>query len=359
MPERKNILICPLNWGLGHASRCIPIIRILNHAGHNVIIAAGGPALLLLQNVFRENKCIRFDDYHVRYSKGNHLVIKVVLQTPKIFFRILLEHCRLKRIIKEYRIDAVISDNRFGLWNRNVRSVYMTHQLFIKGPRKSIYLENLLKKIHSYFIEKYDVCWIPDLPGSLLSGELSGKFSAPSNARFIGLLTDFLQGNPVPEVEFEICAVISGPEPQRTIFYEMVRQQLIKSGKKSVLICGIPSESIVRTTDQNVTIFNYLPPSEVQKYLLSSEIIIARPGYSTIMDMAASGKRAILIPTPGQTEQEYLAQYFWGKKIFYTCSQHNFNLSLALEKAIEYSGIYIHQDTEELKKAIFDSIDLL
>jgi predicted glycosyltransferase len=352
-----NILICPLNWGLGHASRCIPIIKILNQAGHNIVIAASGAAFTLLKNTFPENVCIRFDDYDIRYSKGKHLVRKIIFQSPKILFRIIREHHKLNAIIKLNKIDTVISDNRFGLWTKSARTIYITHQLFIKTPKGNAFLENLLKKIHGYFIEKYDVCWIPDLPGDFkLSGELSGKFSVPKNARFIGLLSDFSAAIPSAPINYEICAVISGPEPQRTYFQDILLGQLKDSGKKAVVILGLPSDCASKATEKNITIFNYLPPSEIQKYVMRSEFVVARSGYSTIMDLAATGKKAILVPTPGQTEQEYLAKYLSVKKIFYACKQDELNLNEAIEKVVDYGGIYIQQDMNELKKAILSSI---
>jgi len=354
---KKNILICPLNWGLGHASRCVPIIKILNHAGHHMVIAAGDDVTALLKSVFPENEFIKFDDYHIRYSKGKNLVRKIIFQIPKILFRILSEHNKLKSIIRQYNIDTVISDNRMGLWNRKTRSIYITHQLFIKSPKENAGLEHLLIKIHRYFIMKYDVCWIPDLPGDFkLSGDLSGKYPVPENTRFIGLLSDFCGEKSSSQINFEICAVVSGPEPQRTLFQNLLLKQLKQSGKKAVIILGVPSASVIKTTEEHITIFNYLPPSEIQKYFMCSDYVIARSGYSTIMDLATTGRKAILVPTPGQTEQEYLARYLSQKKIFYAAEQDKFRLDEALKHAVDYAGICVPQDLENLKEEILSAI---
>jgi len=357
LPIKKNILICPLNWGLGHATRCIPIINILIQEGHHVIIGAGGAAMTLLKKVFPENKCIEFDDYNISYSKGKHLVRKIVIQIPKILFRIWSEHYKLKKIIKHYQIDVVISDNRFGLWNRNVRTIYITHQLFIKSTNGNSLFEYLLRIIHRYFILKYDVCWIPDLAGDFkLSGELSGKYPAPSNARFIGVLSDFYGSKPQDKTNYDICALVSGPEPQRTMFQNILIGQLKQTDKKTVVILGQPSEKINKTEHKNITVFNYLQPSDIQEYFMRSVVVIARSGYSTIMDLAATGKRAILVPTPGQPEQEYLAAYLSEKKLFYSVAQNCFNLDDVLNNTAAYPGIMISRNESLLKEEILSAI---
>jgi UDP:flavonoid glycosyltransferase YjiC (YdhE family) len=357
LSEKKNILICPLNWGLGHASRCIPIIKILNQAGHHVIIAAGGAAFSFLKNTFPENECIRFDDYNIRYSKGKHLVRKIIFQFPKILSGILSEHFKLKKIIRQYNIDTVISDNRFGLWNKKAHTIYITHQLFIKSPKGKSFTENFLRKTHRHFIMNYDVCWIPDLEGDFkLSGDLSGKHTVPGNVRFIGLLSDYSEAKPAAEFDYDICAVISGPEPQRTLFQELLLDQLRRSDKKAVVILGLPSENIINTKEKNLIIYNYLPPSEIQKFFMCSAFVVARSGYSTIMDLAVTGRKAILVPTPGQPEQEYLAGYLMQKKIFYSSAQENFDINVAVKNAADYPGIYLPGNKEILTEIILNTI---
>lgn len=357
MPERKNILVCPLNWGLGHASRCIPVIKILNGSGYNVIIAAGGNALKLLMGVFPENQFVYFDDYKIKYSKGKNFTVTLIFQLPKISFKIMIEHSRLKNIIRQYNIDIVISDNRFGLWNRKVRSIYITHQVFIKSSFFNSVAERFLRKAHLFFMQKYDMCWVPDLPGDFkLSGDLSSKYTLPQNAKYIGILSDINPTDKPLAFEYDICAVLSGPEPQRTIFQNKLLEQFKNSDKKIVMILGKPSEINNNISDKHITAFSSLPPSEIQKYFQCSKYIIARSGYSTIMDLAATGKRAILIPTPGQPEQEYLAHYLSEKKIFFSMEQELFDLNEALINIGDYSGILLQKNQENLKETILNSI---
>jgi len=164
MVKRKNIFICPLSWGLGHATRCVPIIKILLKNDCNVYLGASGNAYHYLHSMFPELTIVWFEDYNIKFTRGKHFIAKTLAQTPKIFLRIFLEHYRLKRLIREYNIDAIISDNRFGLWNRKIKSAYITHQIHIKYPGNKV-AENLFFRIHRYFIKKYDQCWIPDLAG--------------------------------------------------------------------------------------------------------------------------------------------------------------------------------------------------
>jgi uncharacterized protein (TIGR00661 family) len=355
MKERENILICPLNWGLGHASRCIPVIRILIRNKYNVLIATSGEAYHLLNKTFPEIQLIWFEDYKIKYSKGNHLFGKIFLQTPKIFLKILAEHRKLKKLIRNYDIDIVISDNRFGLWNKTVKSVYITHQLQIKVPGNKKIIEWFLLKIHRYFIKKYTVCWVPDNLQVNLAGELLGK-SLPRNAKYIGLLSRFFAQEEKVQKDFDLCVILSGPEPQRSVFEEIILHQLQKLNVTAVVFLGQPSEEINTIVEGRIHVFSSLPPEEIQDYIQKSEVVLARSGYSTIMDLATLGKKAILIPTPGQTEQEYLANYLSGKNIYYCTTQNRFNLQAALVEVRKTTGILCPANDKQLERVILESI---
>ncbi len=357
MKERENILICPLNWGLGHASRCIPIIRILEKNHYNVFLAASGSTYHLLEETFPHLPLIWFEDYNIKYSRGKNQLCKIFFQTPGIFLNILREHKRLKKLIRELDIDIVISDNRFGLWNKKVKTVYITHQIRIKAPGENRRIEQFLYKLHRYFIKKYNVCWIPDFSGEFkLAGTLSGTDNLPENAEYIGILSRF--GHPQMEVkkEFDLCVLLSGPEPQRSIFEENLLAQLKKANYKAIVILGQPSRNIKTVIDERIHVFSSLLPDQIQNYIHKSEFVVARSGYSTIMDLATLGKKAILIPTPGQTEQEYLAKYLSEKNIFYCPQQDSFDLQQALMEVRNTIGILCPANDEKLERVILESI---
>ncbi|HEY4799415.1 MAG TPA: glycosyltransferase family protein, partial [Bacteroidia bacterium] len=220
-----RILIAPLDWGLGHATRCIPIISYLTEKKCEVIIAADGRALQLLRNepACRAASFVELPGYNISYPKNGSMAVKMAAQIPKILSGIKKEHKQLKKIIREKKIDAVISDNRFGLWSKDVPCVFITHQLMVKSP----FGENLIHKLNKNYISKYSDCWIPDVAGeNNLSGDLSHKFPLSSNAKFIGALSRMSRDASSPEMgDHDLLAILSGPEPQRTLFEKKILEQ--------------------------------------------------------------------------------------------------------------------------------------
>ncbi len=354
----KKILVCPLEWGLGHATRCVPIISKLLEYNIEVLVAADNQPLALLKRQFPQLQFIKFSGFNIKYPNKGNMLLKMLVSLPSIIKGIHKEHQQLKKIIEEYQIDAVISDNRFGLWNKNIRTIYMTHQIMIKVPGLFSVLEPVLYLVHKYFISKYDTCWIPDFPGSNnLSGDLAHKYKLPKNAIFIGPLTRLdnypASGTPDKDTETpEIMAIISGPEPQRSLFENIILNQLKTSDYSAVVVLGIAKKDVHYTINNKINVYSHLDTKAFLNYLISARIVICRSGYSSIMDLVSLGKKAILIPTPGQTEQEYLASYYQRKKIFYTEKQSKFNLYEAMKQSKSFHGITIQPQPQLLDEAI-------
>ena len=306
-----KILICPLNWGLGHAARCVPIIRRLTDEGNEITIVADGFPLEFLRHEFPELAFIEYSSYPIHYSEGKSQIGAMIRCFPKIIMKIISEHRWLKKLLKAEHFDMIISDNRFGLWNKNVHSVYITHQLMIKMPKGLKFLEPIVWRFHRFFILKYDECWIPDYEGEKnLSGDLAHKYPLPKNAKFIGSLSRFsLLKDIIPKSEYQTVAVLSGVEPQRSLFEKELIKRFENRAEKTLIVQGKPQKEKQIQTIQNITIVSHLETSELASVLLGAEQIISRSGYSTIMDLDALNclHKAELIPTPGQTEQEYLA----------------------------------------------------
>lgn len=349
MKPPGKILVAPLNWGLGHATRCIPVIRAVQQAGAEVIIGADGKPFDLLHKEFPELRCIRLQGATIHYPKNGNLLFSLLVQLPKLLISVWKEHRALQRLIEAEKIVGVISDNRYGLHSRRIKSIFITHQVGIKLPAALRWLEPLLYQINRKLIEQFDSCWIPDYEHSNnLSGELSHKFSLPRNAVFVGPLSRFTFFE--TEKKYDLLFLLSGPEPQRTLLENLLMRQVkeitdrhstdeVVSPMKVLLIRGLPEGSPeLIDAGSNITQADYLLSNALNMAMLSTVTIICRPGYSSVMDLAILKSKAILIPTPGQTEQEYLAQRLMQLGIYYSECQKDFDLKRALKNAACFTG---------------------
>lgn len=355
MPKIYKILIAPLDWGLGHATRSIPLITALLAEGCEVLIAAEGPIQELLQQEFQTLTFLPLKGYRIKYSrKREWLPVKIALQIPGLLFSIFWEHQWLKKIVKDHSIDTVISDNRFGMYHKHIPSVYITHQLLIKTGNELS--ENLLMKLHYWFIKKYKQCWVPDFEGSKnIAGELSHPAFLPDNLKYIGGLSRFEKNDNIGE-KFDLLILLSGPEPQRTIFEKELFFQLKQYSGNVLLVRGLPggNETLATQNNKNCTIQirNHLVVRELCHAIKQAKMIISRSGYTTIMDLIKLQKKAILVPTPGQTEQEYLAQYLMQQQLFYSVQQQDFLLNKVLEKTASFPYLHSTFNMEQYKNVI-------
>jgi len=322
----KKILVCPLNWGLGHAARCIPIIQKLIENGNELTIAADGFPLTLLQKEFPSIPTIELKSYPIKYSKRDSQVGAMIRFLPKLVSGIILEHRWLAKFLEKEKFDIIISDNRFGLWNKHIFSIYITHQVMIKMPRNLTILEPVGYFLHKRIIKKYDECWIPDNEnGILYSGDLSHLYPLPDRTKFIGILSRFTKWKDVEaNNEFETVVVLSGVEPQRTLFEEKMIKHFQLSKGKVLIVEGRPTGNKEnRTFFENITIFSHLEDEKLAAYMKGCQSIVSRSGYSTVMDLAVLGllHKAFFYPTPGQTEQEYLAEHLFFNNLIHGFEQ--------------------------------------
>jgi uncharacterized protein (TIGR00661 family) len=303
----KKIFISPLDWGLGHTTRCIPIIRALQELGGDIYIGSNKTQQSLLEHELSNVKYIDFAGYNISYPSKSGMAFKMAVQIPKILIKINKENKQLKKLNKKYNFDLIISDNRFGLYLDKTPSIYITHQINIQAP---LGIDKLLHQLHKQFIDNFTQCWIPDNENKTdsLGGQLSHG-NIKENYHFIGPLSRFNTPCLSSNIEYEYLAIISGPEPQRTIFKELISNFLKKGGKKAAILGGNPLDD-KKTNDVNVDYYPHLTSEQFYNLLNVSKQVICRPGYSSIMDLSALQKPVFFIPTPGQTEQEYLAKYY-------------------------------------------------
>ncbi|MBW6490774.1 MAG: hypothetical protein K0B15_06205 [Lentimicrobium sp.] len=358
--KSPNVLVCPLDWGLGHATRCIPVIKALIETGARVIIASDGAQQNLLRSEFPDIEFITFKGYQIRYSKILPVTVKILFDLPRIISRIKAENKELKALIRHYKIDIVISDNRYGLWNKNIYTVIITHQLKIIPPLLLKPFGKLLHNLTRSQLLRFNECWIPDYAGEPnLSGELSHGKNLPSNSRYIGLLSRFDSNyaQKEPAKSYKIVAILSGPEPQRTIFEMKIRAQLLEIAVPCLIVRGLPGNTGIRKHNSFIDIADHMNTNEFAQVLLSKPLVISRAGYSTLMDIAFTGNKAILVPTPGQTEQEYLAKKLSEAGIFYTTTQNNLNLKRDCQMAQNFSGIRQPEQKDSYKFIIKELIN--
>ncbi len=356
--NKTRVLVCPLDWGLGHATRCIPIIRELIQLDAEVIVAGDGDAINLLKGQFPQLAFIYFKGYRIKLFKHLPAGASLLFQIPAILYRITQENRQLQKLVTNHQISIVISDNRYGLWNSKVRSVFITHQPNIIPPFLPAFIGPLLRSITRYFIRKYDECWIPDYEGeNNLSGKLSHGFMLPSNVRFIGPLSRFdteiksyaLSKNEMINSNFDLVALVSGPEPQRSNFERLLKSQLVKSPLKSLLLRGKLADDNLIEKNDNLTVIDHLSADDLFIILNDRPIVICRGGYSTLMDISITGNKAICIPTPGQTEQEYLAVKGHIEHTVVYASQKDFELVNCLSVINNTTGLRIDNDKLEYR----------
>jgi len=342
--EPKKVLVAPLNWGLGHATRCIPIIRFLQKQNAIVFLASDGRAFHLLQKEFPALPIFQLPAYDITYRTSN-MMWNMACQLPKMMQAIAAEKKEIAKIVEKEKIDIIISDNRFGVFSKKTYNVFMTHQINLPIPIP------LFRQIGNWLnrkmIQQFDECWIPDFEGKPnLSGKLShGNFKLNNNTltKYSGSLSRM---NPPAEshgkiesnIKQKAIIILSGPEPQRTFLEKKILEQALELPFQFLLVKGQTEQNEHFHFSKNIEVISFLTSEKLNQAIVESEIVISRSGYTTLMDLVALEKKAILIPTPGQTEQEYLAHHFFEQKIFFTARQKDFDLKNALEKVASFSG---------------------
>jgi spore coat polysaccharide biosynthesis predicted glycosyltransferase SpsG len=352
LTKKKTVIVASLNWGLGHATRCIPIIQALEAQGATVILASDGGALDLLQREFPHLRALALPAYNIRYPFRS-MVLSIAVQGHKILRGGILEYFWLKNFLKKEKIDVVISDNRFGFFNRSVQSIFMTHQVQILIPIR--FLQPIVNAFNHFFIRRFDALWIPDnqgnknLAGDLAHGLCVERLSKKIETHYLGTLSRMKYFS--TQIKYSAIIVLSGPEPQRTYLEEKIWDQLEKiildnKGTPQYLntfclVRGVANRNFKenqRREHAQIEVHDVLTATDLNKKIMESAAVICRSGYSSLMDLVALQKHAVLIPTPGQTEQEYLSSTLAQKNRFICQQQDVLNLENALSELPQTVG---------------------
>lgn len=333
-------MVAPLNWGLGHATRSMPVIDQLLAWGAQVILAGDGRSMHLLRQEYPHLEHVELPSYHVRYTSGSSMPLVTLLRTPIYLNAIYREHHALDRLAGTHRLDLVISDNRYGMWTNKVPCVFMCHQIAIIPPRPAGWTSPGFYWLQRAFYAGFRQVWVPDFAGSPnLTGRLSHGYVNDDRLRYIGPMSRFMNMAPNPDTGFraDYVVVLSGPEPQRSLLEAAIVKQAKGIPADFLLVQG-KTESFKESRQGNLRFVSFLTARELYGTLSHARAVIARAGYSTVMDLCFLKRKAILIPTPGQTEQEYLAARLEREGMAVVQRQGRLNLKEALERAEGLSG---------------------
>jgi len=330
MPQ--NILVTALNWGIGHATRCIPVINELLKQGNNVFLASDGDALNVLGNQYPSLPQFELPSYDIHY-KGRSFIFNLARQVPKILSAIEKEKSAVATLIKENNIDVILSDNRYGCHSKETFNVFIGHQMnLLTGI---IGVQQIVDRYNSNWLKKFHTVWIPDYSDE---NNLSGSLSRPIQHKlthYIGPLTR-IGKNESAVKEYDILALLSGPEPERSNLFEELKNELQKINKKAWIVKGSVGERDLDSQQGSLRISGFLNGDEVERAMNSSEYFISRSGYSTLMDLTQIPLKCLFIPTPGQTEQEYLAKYHFEKGNALTQKQGRIKLKEIFNDSTEW-----------------------
>lgn len=337
----RNILVAPLNWGLGHATRCIPIIRELEKNGFTPIIASDGVALQILEKEFPHLQALKLPSYEIEYAKnGADFKWKLIKNSPKMIDAIFSEKKIVKKWIKEHNLHGIISDNRLGVYSKKIPSVFITHQLNVLSGKTTW----ISSKLHQHFIKKFDECWVPDIEKQPnLTGKLGHLKKNKLELRYLGPLSRLEKKD--LKIKYDLMVILSGPEPQRTYLEQKLKKEVLQFEGKVIFICGViePKQKIEQVA--NFTFYNFMTSAELETAFNESEMVLCRSGYTTVMDLAKLEKRAFFIPTPGQFEQEYLAKRFKRNGLVPYAKQDDFKIE-------DLEDVKLYQGLPQLKKDI-------
>ncbi|MBX2917297.1 MAG: hypothetical protein KF856_18670 [Cyclobacteriaceae bacterium] len=344
-----HVFVAVLNWGLGHATRSIPVIKQLLQRNIPVTIGSDGAALDLLKQEFPALRFVELPPNRVIYPAHGSLMLNLITQLPHIQKAIRQEHRQVQELIVQLQFTHIISDNRYGCYSDKIPTVIITHQLRLLFSGVWSLGATIINATLKSALEKFTFVWVPDFGPMGITQPFTTNVNIPH--RFVGMLSRFTHSTSQPDDSL-ILGLVSGPENQRTLFEQALLSQLTKLMRPSVIVRGLTHAADVRVQN-GVELINHLPATELEELMVNASVIIARSGYSTIMDLFSLGKQqVILVPTPGQTEQEYLGRYVSENKLAVVQTQADMDLEKAFEMLPTRTGFNGGKNESRLKQAL-------
>lgn len=332
------------NWGLGHAARSLVLIRALVARGDRVLILMQpGPGMRLLRDELGDacdfHPC---QDIPVPLSRWRVLFyLGMTVSMPRLWWCFYREQRVTERLVAAHAIDLVVSDSRLGVWSRHVPSYVISHSLRQIIPGRIRWIECLVEWGQRRLLRHYHKVLIPDLePDGGLSGDLGHRCTLDWGADrlvYIGPLADVVRPGVREDVDFFFS--ISGAEPQRTLFEQQVLAALPHVHGRVIVTLGRPDQAgEVREVD-GATVYGYLDREQQAEMLNRARLVVTRSGYTTLMELATLGKKALFVPTPGQSEQEYLARFHRRQGRIWSMSQQRLDVVRDLARAETTPGL--------------------
>jgi len=350
-----RIIYAVCSWGLGHATRSLPVIRKLKEEDNDLTIISNGRSLDLLKKEIGDiAKYYDIPDYPMLLSENSRqFMAKSVIYWPSFIARMESGLQALNKILKKRKYDRIISDARYDMYSRKIPSFFITHQIRIMNPLRISIFERGSETFNLFFFKRFCGVIVPDFEKDDLSGELSHNLNKIDEKKlhYVGVLSDFKKKKKKKDIDYMIS--ISGPEPQRTILEKKIITKIKDLSGKIIITLG-KTESIRKFSKKNIETYSFLSKEKREDFLNRTKLVISRSGYSTILDLGVIGTKALMIPTPGQVEQEYLGKYHNKKGTFYSVNQENINLLKDIENAKKTTGITRKCDVDKSVEKIIN-----
>jgi uncharacterized protein (TIGR00661 family) len=345
------------SWGLGHATRSLPVIRKLIQENHKLTIISSGRSLDLLKTELgNDGEYLDVPDYPMLISENSRQFMAKSLIYWPLFIRKMESGLQtVTKLVKKNNYDLIVSDARYDVYSKKIPTYFISHQMRIMNPLRIKKIESGSEIFNLFFFKRFREVIVPDFKEGSLSGDLSHNLKRIDESRinYVGVLSDFSKKRMKKDIDYLIS--ISGPEPQRTFFEKSLLSQINQLKGKIVITLG-KTEINEKLNNDNITTYTFLSKKIREDLLNRTKLVVSRSGYSTILDLAVIGNKALMVPTPGQIEQEYLGQYHSRKGSYFAVKQNQINLKKDVEKAKKFTGIKRKCDVNKSVNNIIDII---
>ena len=355
--SEMKIIYSVCSWGLGHATRSLPVMqRLIDENNEITIISDGRPLELLKKELGNKIEYVNIPDYPMLLSENaRQFMAKSIVYWPLFIRKMQSGLSKLTKMLETKKCDIIISDGRYDTYSKKIPSFFISHQMRIMNPLHIRMFETGSEIFNLFFFRRFRGVIVPDYKEDSLSGNLSHNLKKIDEKKihYVGILSDFQKKKTKKDIDYLIS--ISGPEPQRTLLEKKLLSQVDKLDGSIVITLG-KTEKKDSLNKKNITIYSFLTKEKREELLNRAKLVVSRSGYSTIMDLAVTRTKALMTPTPGQIEQEYLSQYHNNEGTFYSVNQELLDLGRDVEIAKNMTGIRRECDVDKTVENIISIV---